>query len=83
VIRSPVLSARWNTSTATRSAAWVIVGTNSGLSARHEVDKGQLVARPFRNDTMHKTFSPNPVAAGPYDRRFLGIVTGRIDDPTD
>ena len=53
------------------------------LSARYSLDDDQLVARPFRNDTMHKYFSPDPEAAGPYERRVLGKPIGLVDDPAD
>jgi hypothetical protein len=51
------------------------------LSARYEVDNGNLFARPHRNDTMQKWFSPLPDAAGSLERCVLGRVIGTIGAP--
>jgi hypothetical protein len=53
------------------------------LSARYEVDGGNVVARPYRNDTVQKEFSPLPDAAGALDRRVRGRVIGPIQDLAD
>jgi hypothetical protein len=60
----------------------LVLGTVAkfALSARYEVDNGNVVARPYRNDTLQKSFSPLPDAAGPVNRRVLGRVIGKIDD---
>jgi hypothetical protein len=50
------------------------------LSVRQEVEGDRLIARPFRNDTVQKNFSPLPDAAGPLERRVLGRIIGRIED---
>jgi hypothetical protein len=50
------------------------------LSARYGVDGNTVVARPYRNDSVQKNFSPLPDAAGPLDRRVLGRIVGPIDD---
>jgi hypothetical protein len=47
------------------------------LTARYEVEDGVLVAR--LDDTLQKTFSPNPDAAGGLDRRVFGGVVGPVD----
>jgi hypothetical protein len=52
------------------------------LSARYAVEGNQLVARPFRNNTVQKTFSPLADVAGPFDRRVLAKEIGRIDEPS-
>ena len=48
------------------------------LSARYEVEDGGLVARPYRNDTLQKTFSPLPDAAGALENRVLGRSIGAL-----
>lgn len=60
------------------------VGTVSSLflSARCKVEDGRLFARPHRNNSLHKTFSPLPDAAGPYERHLLARVIGEIDETT-
>lgn len=57
------------------------LGTVSSLllSARYAVEGDQVVARPFRNDTMQRNFSPLDDAAGDLERRVLGRVIGPID----
>jgi hypothetical protein len=50
------------------------------LSARAEIDGGQVSAYPYRNNTMQKNFSPNPDAAAEYEGHVLTRVIGRIDD---
>lgn len=54
--------------------------STSYLSARVEIEDGRLLARPFRNNTAHKTFSPKPDAAGEYEGHVLSRVIGRVDD---
>ena len=60
----------------------LVLGTVAkfALSARYVVEDGALVARPYRNETLQKTFSPNPDAAGPLFRHVLGRVIGPIDE---
>jgi hypothetical protein len=61
----------------------LVLGTVSklALSARYEIDDGNLVARPYRNDSLQKNFSPLPDAAEPFYRHVLGKKIGQIDDP--
>jgi len=60
----------------------LVLGTvaDFALSARYEVEDGKVVARPYRNDTLQKTFSPLPDAAGELERRVLGRIIGPIDE---
>ena len=60
----------------------LLLGTlaQMALSAKYSVEDGKVVARPHRNDTMQKWFSPNADAAGPLDRRVLGRVVGPLDN---
>ncbi|MBS1691212.1 MAG: hypothetical protein JST91_03205 [Actinobacteria bacterium] len=51
------------------------------LSARYEVEGSVLVARPYRNDTLQKTFSPLPDAAGAMEGHVLGRIVGALDEP--
>jgi hypothetical protein len=59
----------------------LVLGTVAklALSARYELEGGDVVARPYRNDTLHTWYSPNTDAAGSLDRRVLGRVIGPID----
>ncbi len=50
------------------------------LSARYELVGDDLVARPCRNDTLQKTFSPLPDAAGPMEGHVLGRIVGELED---
>jgi hypothetical protein len=60
----------------------LVLGTVAkfALSARYVVEDDELVARPYRNDTLQKTFSPNPDAAGELERHVLGRIVGPIDE---
>lgn len=53
------------------------------LSARYEVEGDDLVARPYRNDTLQKTFSPLPDAAGALEGHVLGRLVGSLDEPSE
>jgi hypothetical protein len=53
------------------------------LSARYEVEGDGLVARPYRNDTLQKTFSPLPDAAGALEGHVLGRLVGSLDVPAE
>jgi hypothetical protein len=53
------------------------------LSARYEVEDDDLVARPYRNDTLQKTFSPLPDAAGALEGHVLGRPIGPLDEPAE
>ncbi|TXI56463.1 hypothetical protein [Mycolicibacterium mageritense] len=56
------------------------LGTVAGfaLSARYFVEDDTVVARPYRNDTLQKTYSPDPGPAGPAPGRVLGRTVGPI-----
>lgn len=58
------------------------LGTVSALllSVRHEIEGDRLIARPLRNNTVQKNFTPLPDAAGPLQRRVLGRIVGRVED---
>jgi hypothetical protein len=47
------------------------------------IEDNKIVAHPYRNNTLQKTFSPNSEAAGPFDRRVLGRPVGPIDETTE
>ncbi|CDM77204.1 hypothetical protein MSS4_01984 [Mycobacterium marinum] len=53
------------------------------LSARYEVEGDGLVARPYRNDTLQKSFSPLPDAAGALEGHVLGRAVGPLDAPAE
>lgn len=50
------------------------------LSARCEVAGDDLVARPYRNDTLQTTFSPLPDAADALEGHVLGRLVGSLDE---
>jgi hypothetical protein len=59
------------------------LGTVSSLllSVKYGLEGARLIARPYRNKTVQKNFSPlAPEAAGAPERRVLGRIIGRIDD---
>lgn len=58
--------------------------STSYLSVRLKIENDQLVAQPFRHATAHRTFSPDPDAAGDLEGHVLSRVIGRLDDgPTE
>ncbi|WP_409429177.1 hypothetical protein [Mycobacterium sp. SMC-11] len=61
----------------------LILGTVAqyALSARYGVEGDGIVARPYRNDTLQKTFSPLPDAAGALEGHVLGRRVGSLDVP--
>jgi len=63
----------------------LVLGTVAqyALSARYEVEDDGLIARPYRNDTLQKTFSPLPDAAGELEGRVLGRPVESVDVPAE
>lgn len=75
LVMEPLVVKIGNQSVTLGTVSWLL------LSARYEVQGQTVVARPFKNNTVQKNFSPLPNAAGSLAKRVLGRVIGPIDNP--